>query len=481
MLDPCYYEELSRQMKKAAADQLSVWPLASANFRALKNCASKEIELGSFKARVLNLPQRAISTLARTDAGSLAARPCFLCAANRPAQQAVTPFEGAKGKKYNIQINPYPIVQEHFVVPAVEHVPQSIWHRYVDMLRLAKRRPGFTILYNGPKCGASAPDHFHFQAVPSEILPLENAVRTGGGLRLLTNVSDACLYLYDTFIPGVFVIRGRTSKSMNRMFYRFLDCCDILPGDTEPRFNLFTFRQDGGYCSVIVLRTGHRSFHYTDPDPRVHLTMSPGCVDMAGLFVTIDRGDFEKLDSALLGSLAAEVAVPESVQEKIVDRLTRTQRKVSVRLQRCEKLRFSVFTDGAGIREAYVREGRIDYGGQLCDELFFDAKNPSTMLSEASFAIEDEACGRRCYAGALRIGVEDGMLAVTNVIGIEDLVFSILSFAAPELGYGQLCQQAVSLRKQLSEGSRPASYKGLNSTFPSELKHVIDTTWNILA
>lgn len=481
MLDPSYYEELSAQMHKNAADQLSVWPLASANFRDMRLAQSKEIVIDGIPLKVMNLPKRAISTLAKTDAESLAARPCFLCAENRPAQQVVTPFEGAKNKRYNIQLNPYPILPEHFVIPSLEHTPQSIWHRYVDMLRLAKRRPGFTILYNGPKCGASAPDHFHFQAVPSELLPLENAVRAGLHMKALTNVSDAVLYEFGAYANGVFVISGKTSKSMNRMFYRLLDCCDILPGDTEPRFNLFTFRQDGGYCSVVVLRSVHRGFHFGHPDPALRLTMSPGCVDMGGIFVTVDPDDQRRLDAPLLRSLIDSVTVSPQMHDMIVRRLTRGQRKMEITILEAPYVDFEILTDGAGIRRASCHDGRIEYGGVLYDELFFDARNPSTMLSEASFAIGEEGTDRRFYAGALRVVAERGVLVLRNVIGLEDLVFSLLSFSGPELGFERLCDMAVSLRRELAGAFEIPSYKGLNSSFLPVIKQVIDTTWDRFA
>lgn len=475
MLDPHYFDTLSEQMSKAAADQLSVWPLARTNFRALKKAPVREIRLDGLSVKILNIPSRAISTKAKTDAESLKARPCFLCASNRPAQQRVVPFEGAKGKRYNIQLNPYPIMPNHFVIPAVEHTPQHIWHRYVDMLRLAKRRPGYTILYNGPCCGASAPDHFHFQAVPSGLLPLECSVSRGENLKYVASVRDASLYEYTSYANGIFVIKARTSKSMNKMFYRLLDCADMVPGDSEPRFNLVTFRQEGSYVSVVVMRTSHRSFHYFSEDSLTHLTMSPGCVDMFGYMVTVDRGDFDKMDAALLRSLIDGVTISKEAHVRIVNRLTRRQNTLEIVLGQVPALDFELLSDGAGIRRASLVDGRIEYGGALYDELCFGARTLSSMFAEASFVICGEN-GTVAYPGALRITVAGTMLRIENVIGVEDCVYAALTTSS-ECGDGDMKGLAVKLRAAVVSGRGNEVYRGVSLAYSTVARDAVDATW----
>ena len=214
-------------------------------------------------------------------------------------------FDGRKGKKYHILVNPYPIFPDHLVIAMNRHVDQSIWHRYVDMLDLARKYSGFTFFYNGPKSGASAPDHHHFQAAPSGLMPLECDVdvqsdlsENEGILHYLTSVQEARLYHYDRFTTGVFVLRGETVKSMAKLFYRLLDCADIPEGETEPMFNLFTWWTGQEFRSIVLFRSRHRSHHYFSDGPD-HLTMSPGCADMAGVFIVPVENEYEGITPAL--------------------------------------------------------------------------------------------------------------------------------------------------------------------------------------
>ena len=424
---------------KFVRDQMSVWPLARNNFRALKKVDSRKLTVGGLEVDVQFNPARSISTNARTDSGSIAARPCFLCQANRPAEQMHLCFEGAKRKMYHVAVNPYPIFPDHIVVASAEHTPQTIWHRFVDMMRLCKRNRDFTFLYNGPHCGASAPDHFHFQAIPSRSLPLENDVRNcialncsaeSGStdvLTYVTSVREASLYLYRRFCSGVFVIRGCTSKSVAKLFYRLLDCTATPEGDSEPRFNLFAWHDGSGYTAVVVLRRCHRSDHYSSTDPAAHLSMSPGCVDMGGVFITVERGDFEKLTGPVLEDVLSQITVSRSEVDGVVERLTHVQEMTEILLRKAPVLEFEMLSDGAMRREAAFRDGRVEYDGALFDELYFDAKTSSTRFAGASFVLYGESDGPfgkvvdRGYAGALRIVPREGLLWAVNIVGKDDL------------------------------------------------------------
>ena len=163
-------------MDKFINDQLSVWPAACGNFRALRKVVTKRAVVGGLEIVVQHNPARIVSSAAKTDTESLKHRKCFLCRENRPPEQSAIDFEGRKGRKYDILLNPYPIFRNHLVIAMKEHTPQSIWRRYVDMLDLAVALPGYTVFYNGPECGASAPDHHHFQAASRGQMPLESAV-----------------------------------------------------------------------------------------------------------------------------------------------------------------------------------------------------------------------------------------------------------------------------------------------------------------
>ena len=421
---------------KFVGDQLSQWPLACDNYRALKNVKVREVVVGGLTVKLQFNPARIVSSAAKLDRTSLEKRRCFLCRDNRPAEQSMIKFEGRKNKKYHILVNPYPIFPDHLVIAAVRHTDQSIWHRYIDMLDLARKYDGFTFFYNGPKSGASAPDHHHFQAAPKGLIPLCNDVDASiDSLRKVCQAQDAVLYHYDKFTTGVFVIRSETAKSAAKLFYRLLDSAPMREGDTEPQFNLFTYRAGGEYRSVVVFRSRHRSHHYFSEGPD-HLTMSPGCADMGGVFIVPVEEEYGRITPELLQEMISEVSISKDEEVGIIWRLTRTQPLLQVGIMSAREIGFEVLSDGAGARKAVLKEGKIEYDGALYDELYFEAPVPSTRFAEPSFILHGVTIGvnfhwerkeDQKFAGALKIIVEKDRLTAVNVIGVEDYLLSVIS------------------------------------------------------
>ena len=429
------------KLHKFVGDQLSRWPLACDNFRALKNVRLKDMNVGGLAVKLQFNPARMISSAAKLNKEDIAKRRCFLCQENRPAEQIMIKFEGRKGKKYHILVNPYPIFPDHLVIAKNRHVDQSILHRYVDMLDLAKKYSSFTFFYNGPRSGASAPDHHHFQAAPAGLIPLVedvNSLIAQGAdetLEYVASIQDARLYHYNKFTTGVFVLRAETVKSAAKLFYRLLDCADTPEGEKEPLFNLFSYWKDGEFRSVVVFRSRHRSHHYFSEGPD-HLTMSPGCADMGGVFIVPVEAEFEKMTDALLNEMVEEVSITKGEESVIINRLTRTQPKLEVGIMSAKEVEFEILTDGAGSRKAVLREGKIEYDGALYDELYFEEQNPSTMFAEPTFILHGVTIGvnfhwqrkeDQKFAGALKIIVEDGQLTAVNVVGVEDYLLSVIS------------------------------------------------------
>ena len=437
-----------KELRKFIKDQLSVWPLAAANYRSLKSVRTRELTVGGLPCRVQFNPERAFSTNADTSAEAIAARPCFLCADNRPPEQFHIKFEGRKGRMYNVQVNPYPIFRDHLVIVRDRHLPQAIWHHLPDMLDFAVKYPDWTVFYNGPESGASAPDHLHFQAVPRHQLPLEAAVDAflDAPGTPLASVKDATLYRYDGYARGVFALKATTSKSLTKLFYRLLECTARPAGETEPRFNLFAYAKGAEWRAFVVMRSAKRSHHY-DADGEEHLTISPGAADVAGVFVTPVREDFEKVTAARLEEILDEVTVSEHEQEMIVWRLTRTQPTVSVGILAAREICFEIISDGAGPQHVRWNDGRIDYNGTLYDELYFDSITRSTLFAEPSFVLHDVVIGidfhweqKRTlkFAGGLKFIVEGDHLRAVNLVGMEDYLLSVISSemkssASPEL------------------------------------------------
>lgn len=428
------------RIHKFVGDQLSRWPLACENFRALKNVRVREMSVGGLEVKLQFNPARMVSSAAKLTKEDIARRKCFLCRENRPAEQIMMKFEGRKGKKYHILVNPYPIFPDHLVIAMSRHVDQSIWKRYVDMLDLARKFQNYSFFYNGPKSGASAPDHHHFQGAPAGLMPLENDIdqlisQGSPVLDYLTSVQDASLYHYDKYTTGVFVIRSETSKSAAKLFYRLLDCADVPEGEDEPLINLFSYYRDGEFRSIIVFRRSHRSHHYFSEGPD-HLTMSPGCADMAGVYIVPVEEEYDKMTPELLSEMVEEVSIPKAEEDRLIWRLKRTQPMLQVGLMSGKQIDFEILSDGVGRRKAVLREGKIEYGGALYDELYFDAETLSTQFAKPSFVVFGVTIGvnfhwerkeDQKFAGALRIIVDRGQLTAINVIGVEDYLLSVIS------------------------------------------------------
>ena len=474
------------KLHKFVGDQLSRWPLACDNFRALKNVRLKDMNVGGLAVKLQFNPARMISSAAKLNKEDIAKRRCFLCQENRPAEQIMIKFEGRKGKKYHILVNPYPIFPDHLVIAKNRHVDQSILHRYVDMLDLAKKYSSFTFFYNGPRSGASAPDHHHFQAAPAGLIPLVedvNSLIAQGAdetLEYVASIQDARLYHYNKFTTGVFVLRAETVKSAAKLFYRLLDCADTPEGEKEPLFNLFSYWKDGEFRSVVVFRSRHRSHHYFSEGPD-HLTMSPGCADMGGVFIVPVEAEFDKMTDALLNEMVEEVSIAKGEESAIINRLTRTQPKLEVGIMSAKEIEFEILTDGAGSRKAVLREGKIEYDGALYDELYFEEQNPSTMFAEPTFILHGVTIGvnfhwqrkeDQKFAGALKIIVEDGQLTAVNVVGVEDYLLSVISSEMSATASEEFLKAHAVISRSWVMAQIASSRKNRNAEIPEGVNNV---------
>lgn len=281
----------SEEISTFFESQLESWPLARKNYEALKQVETRRVEVMGCPFAVVFNPARAVSSAAKVDAKSISERPCFLCEKNRPAEQIGFPIvEG-----YSLLVNPFPIFDRHFTIACNSHRPQTIMGndpdshaRIVNMMRIAMKMPGYTVFYNGPFCGASAPDHLHFQAVPTEslsllwkrdTLPLESVIYAEKNIHYLPLLLDA-------------VVNDYSKMPENN-------------GLNEPRFNIFMRAHAGGFDVRIIVRKAHRPSCYGSDEGQ--MLISPGAIDVAGTIVTCRKEDFELLDSEKLTSILDEV------------------------------------------------------------------------------------------------------------------------------------------------------------------------------
>lgn len=432
---------MDNQIDKFVKDQLSVWPLAAENYRSLKKAGSKVLSIGGLPVTVQLNPCRRISSEASLDKESINRRPCFLCPENRPAEQTNIEFEGRKGRRYRVTLNPYPIFPSHLVISSFEHTPQSIWHRYQDLLDFVRENNEYLGFYNGPESGASAPDHMHFQACPQGLTPLQNrvdellAAGDDKTLDYLTNVKEARLFHLNEYARGVFVLCGATAKSTAKLFYRLLDCAPVPDGSSEPKMNIIAWCHEGEYRTAVIFRERHRPHNYSSSGAD-HLAMSPGCADLAGVYVTTREEDFDKLDAGLLSQVVREVAASEETEKEIIWRLTRSQRRLEVGIMSGSEIEFEIISDGAGRQKVEYSQGRISYNGALYDELVFEAQTEATMFAEPSFILYGVTIGvdfhwerkvTQKFAGTLKFIVDGGKVTAVNIVGVEDYLLSVIS------------------------------------------------------
>lgn len=431
---------MATDIDKFVHDQLSVWPAVAAKYRALKSTRTRTLPLNGILVTLQSNPGR----MPIFDHG------CPLCEENYMEHQHTLPFEGRKGRKYNILVNRAPIFPNHLVITRDIHAPQTIWHRFPDMLDLAASLENYIVFYNSPNSGTSVPQHAHFQACPKGYMPLERiaerllrAVSAGEcpeELEFVDSVRDAQLYHYKRFNRGIFMLRATTAKSMAKMFYRLLDCLNLVAEETEPRFNAFTYCSEGEFRAVVTLRSASRpSCYYAQGEE--HFAITPGAVDMAGFFVVPEAEDFDRLTGPILQKIYADITLSEEEEKRLLWRLVRTQPRLEVGICSAAEIGFEIISDGAGPQKVSYREGKIDYNGVLYDELVFEAVTISTLFAEPSFILY-LAEGEQRFAGTLKFIVDGGKVQAVNILGTEDYLLSVVSLL-PEAARRE---KAISIR-----------------------------------
>lgn len=282
--------------------QLAAWPMAAANFEALGGVKVKELDVNGMPFKVQFNPARMASSGAKVDAASLKARPCFLCEKNRPEVQIGIEWND----RYTILVNPFPIFHRHLTIPDTSHTDQLIAGRIADMMGLAAELNGYTVFYNGPRCGASAPDHMHFQAGNSDFLTIAPAIENAE-LKTIATDGEATLSLVDTLPVKVFVIDAADHSAGERLFGRLLEAMPVPEGEREPMLNLLCYSTPAGERLVVIPRKRHRPACYGTDNGC--MLISPASVDVGGVFITPRPEDFERMDQAAIASILDEVCL----------------------------------------------------------------------------------------------------------------------------------------------------------------------------
>lgn len=326
---------LNEEVRQLFARQLTGWAQAGDNYRALDHVVAREERLNGFAVKVQFNPARIVSSAAKVDAASIRERKCFLCEANRPAVQEGIGYTGEAGD-YTVLINPFPIFPRHLTIPDVRHVRQQIGGRYGDMLDLAARLEDYVLFYNGPKCGASAPDHMHFQAGNKGFLPLETNIG-GIGRERLTGRGGAELWALDTYMRGALLIESVSREDAVALFEQVYALLPVKEGEWEPMLNVLTWygkpegmpqaEKDAAprWLTVIFPRDKHRpSCYFAEGDENILL--SPASVDMGGVFITPLEKDYRKIGAPELQGILDEIGPSEETARRIRSALKQESR-----------------------------------------------------------------------------------------------------------------------------------------------------------
>ncbi len=429
--------------------QLEMWKDARHRFRDLKHVEVRQL---SDQLKVQFNPARIVSTGAKIDKHTLGERPCFLCERNRPKEQMTKQIDD----HFQLLVNPFPILPVHFTIPATKHQPQSIYRHYGEMHRLLSLHSELMVFYNGPKCGASAPDHLHFQAGTSGVLPLQtNWQRLSRNLTDVISLTDEekISVLRDFLVPA-FVIISKSEDSDEELFHRLYRSMPMRGDESEPMMNIIAWRKGDEFISVVIPREKHRPDAYF-AEGEAQMMVSPGALDMAGLIITPREEDFSKINLDKATALLRECGISAEKMEAIVSNLKASaatahehplqllagkgkQPNVNVGIVSGQKIHFSLnkpyLAKGemvTGEQEVAFSEGGILWNGNQYSSLTFHPQS-----ADASFSLSDVTIGvnfhwerkeTQTFLGTLHFVVESDKICAINELPVERYLESVIS------------------------------------------------------
>lgn len=430
--------------------QLEVWTDARHRFRDLKHVETRQF---SDQLKLQWNPARIVSTGAKIDKKTLGERPCFLCDKNRPKEQMSKQIN----EKFHLLVNPFPILPVHFTIPARKHQPQLIYKNYGEMHRFISLHSDLMVFYNGPKCGASAPDHLHFQAGTNGILPLQtNWQRLSRNLTDIISLNDEeKISVVRDFIVPAFVIISKSAESDEALFRRLYKAMPQRGDETEPMMNIISWRKGEEFISVVIPREKHRpEAYFAEGDAQ--FVVSPGALDMSGLIITPREEDFRKLTEEKALSLLQECGVSEEKMNAIIAKLKASkdaedaaeasstlynkgkQPDVTVGIVSAQKIHFSLNKPYLAKGEKVLGEQVVEFseGGVLWNGNQYSQLTFHPQSADASFSLSDVTIGvnfhwerkeTQTFLGTLRFVVESDKIVAINELPVEKYLESVIS------------------------------------------------------
>ena len=430
--------------------QLEVWTDARHRFRDLKHVETRQF---SDQLKLQWNPARIVSTGAKIDKKTLGERPCFLCDKNRPKEQMSKQID----EKFHLLVNPFPILPVHFTIPARKHQPQLIYKNYGEMHRFISLHSDLIVFYNGPKCGASAPDHLHFQAGTNGILPLQtNWQRLSRNLTDIISLNDEeKISVVRDFIVPAFVIISKSAESDEALFRRLYKAMPQRGDETEPMMNIISWRKGEEFISVVIPREKHRPEAYF-AEGCAQFVVSPGALDMSGLIITPREEDFRKLTEEKALSLLQECGVSEDKMNVIIAKLKASkdaedaaeasstlynngkQPDVTVGIVSAQKIHFSLNKPYLAKGEKVLGEQVVEFseGGVLWNGNQYSQLTFHPQSADASFSLSDVTIGvnfhwerkeTQTFLGTLRFVVESDKIVAINELPVEKYLESVIS------------------------------------------------------
>ena len=429
--------------------QLEKWDDARHRFRDLKHVETKKL---SEEVRLQFNLARIVSTGAKIDKKTLGERPCFLCDKNRPKEQMSQQID----ERFHLLVNPFPILPVHFTIPARKHQPQAIYKNYGEMHRFLSLHSELMVFYNGPKCGASAPDHLHFQAGTSGILPLQaNWQRLSRNLTDVISLNDEeKIAVVRDFIVPAFVIISKSEESDETLFHRLYKSMPMRGDETEPMMNIIAWRKEDEYISVVIPREKHRpEAYFAEGDAQV--MVSPGALDMSGLIITPREEDFHKLTEESATTILQECGISTEKMNCIVTKLKTSkeaeagaetatlynngkQPNVTVGIVSGQKIHFSLNKPYLAKGETVMGEQVVEFseGGVLWNGNQYSKLTFHPQSADASFSLSDVTIGvnfhwerkeTQTFLGTLRFVVEADKICAINELPVEKYLESVIS------------------------------------------------------
>ncbi|MEN8187380.1 MAG: DUF4922 domain-containing protein [Bacteroidota bacterium] len=310
------YQDKAEKLYK---DQLDAWSMFADNREGLNNAQLKTFNFDGFDINIQFNPKRITSSAAKVDAKTIKERKCFLCGANRPEVQT----EVMWGENYEILVNPFPIFKKHYTISNVAHIDQQIETEFVNFISLSKDLPKTVMFYNAPKCGASAPDHLHFQAGNLDFLPIEKdweSIKEKYG-KNIEGYDGVEVTAVDDTLRRYIVLEGENKETLDEVFQKIHKFGEELENGEAPMLNILSYYVNGKHRVFVFIRGVHRPWQFFEEGEK-NILLSPASVDMGGTMITPLEKDFEKITKEDITDIFKQITVSKENFDKLLEVLT---------------------------------------------------------------------------------------------------------------------------------------------------------------